>query len=191
MDKKAPREKKTFKTLIVGKSTAVIFWGALLITAAAYLFWLSPLLDTYQQVQVQIIDLRSRLTQRQAELKDLRDMEATYNTLETSKIDIMESLISPGVDLPRLYVRFDRLVTSMGLTMDSINAQVLEKIPADAPQDLGIVQIRLKLSQADYGKIKRFLTALENSAEIMDVTRVSWPEKMDSLDVELNTYYLK
>jgi len=183
--------KKTFKDTLIKHSTAVVFWGGLLILAGAYFLWLSPLKDSAVQEIMRTDDLTARLQQKQAELTGLQELEKAYNALDQARIQKLESLITQGADLPRLYVRFDRLISAYGLKMDSINAQIVAKPAKDAVKDLGVINVKLKISQADYSKIKALLRAIENSSEVMYVVKASWPEKIDKLDLELNTYYLK
>lgn len=184
-------QKKTFKENIIQHSMAVVFWGGILIVAGVYFLWLTPLKDNVSQEMVKSEDLQIKLKLKQTELADLQELEKTYNGLDQIKIQRLESLITKGADLPRLYVRFDRLVSAHGLKMDSIDAQKVEKANKEVPDGLGVVDVKLKLSQADYPKIKSFLTAIENSSELMDVIKVSWPEKINTVELEINTYFLK
>lgn len=187
----------------------------LLLIVGSYYFILQP---KYREVSIggryNLSSLQQDLENRNEYLKQLQELNDSYNSISASQINRLEQALPKENDVPGLLVQLEALAVSEGVFLRGVNF-------SDVPQEtlgtrgtsraarsraaandqnqsdpLSLVQkvtVNLDLVSAgigNYEQMKSFLTAIENNLRIFDVDSVSFDPNQANFSVNLVTYYL-
>jgi len=190
--KEAPVEKKKlgfFKNMIVYRGNLIMVFLAASILIGSYLLIIEPGVAEIISSTDETEALSSEIELLEAQLVRFKKLEAEYNAVDQSKIDKVEDLVTVSPDLPNLYIQIAALAKKNNLEVSSIDAKTSKLI--DEANGLGVVDVTFKISNGNYSVLKNFLSDLENNLRIFDVTSLSFPDKIDSFDIQLSAYYIQ
>jgi Tfp pilus assembly protein PilO len=178
-----------FKRAIVYQGNLIMVLTAMAIVIGGYFLIIVPQVEAIISETSTIDSLVSEINSLDIQLKRFKNLEQEYNNVSQEKIAKVESLVTVSPDLPNLYIQLEALAKQNNLELSSIKADSAKAVSEVI--GLGIVKVNLKIGQGDYGSLKKFLAALENNLRIFDIQTLSFPEKIDSFDIELSAYYIQ
>lgn len=135
---------------------------------------------------------------RSKELISLRDALLTrYNSIPTETIDRISTMLPDSIDTVRLIIDIDALASRYGMSLNNISIGSTEDV-ADGIGPSGDLYGTLTLSftvASTYDRFRAFLSDLERSLRIIDVTSISFGTQTEAgltpYTITFNTYWLK
>ena len=180
-----------FKMFLINRYKLSSLFLVIIILVLGYIFLIAPLSKRIQDKRIRFASLEQNLKQKEANVLVLKDLESEYNRIDKNKIEKIERMIPLGKDLPNLFIQLESLAKNSGFILSSVDANPIEKTADELLPDIGIIEIKIKLTGGNYQMFKKFLKEVENNLRILDITSINFPERMDSFNVTLKTYYLE
>ena len=173
-----------------------------------FFFYTKPAYDGVRDIQKQI-DQYDQALNKAGELQRLKQsLLSRYNAFNPADVDRLHKLLPDHVDNVRLVLDLDTLASQHGFALQNvvINAPNNTKATADqAPAVIGAnrqtydsLTLRFATS-GTYPNFVEFITAIENSLRLVDVTALTMDpdsglgagEPVYRFDIALRTYWLK
>ena len=167
-----------------------------IVSGVAFWMFINPRYAHVQELRAQAAQFDEALN-RSKELIGIRDkLLSKYNTFDTDDLERLHKLLPDTVDNVRLILDIDGIAGKYGMTIRNVTVKEAA-LPADTigPSTESFGSIGLEFSTAaSYENFVRFLTDLEESLRIVDVTDISF--SADESDfyqytVALKTYWLR
>lgn len=176
------------------------------VLAVGFIFVIKPkkdkITDNIEKVNQEKIKQKEDLVNL---LSKIKNYEIQYDKLDDTSKQRIGQLLPKKPDIENLFVQVEDMVRRRGLTMttlkitesgggNSTDRQSRGEVPAAAdemPARIGVLQISLSVTGLDYSSLKSFLTAIEANLRITDIKKISFPPTSESLELNMDTYYLK
>ena len=130
------------------------------------------------------------------ELAAIRDrLISSYNSLTADEIDRIEVMLPDTIDNVRLVLDVDAVAAEYGLTLSGLGfgGDAMESVEGENTQTVGTLTMSFNV-EASYETMQEFLSDLEESLRILDITSIAFSGNEDGLNtynVTLQTYWLK
>ena len=182
-----------FEKAIVSRGNIIMVFLALIIMVGAYFFIISPKVNAIIIETGSISALETETETLNAQLARYKQLEKEYNEVDNEKIEKVEKLMTVTPDLPNLFIQIESIAKEHNLKIGSVeaNSEFVAQGKDDKNPGLNAVKLSFNTTGGSYGVLKKFLASLERNLRIFDVTSLSFPDKIDSFDIELSAYYIQ
>lgn len=169
-----------------------------IIALGVFFGFIDPTYDRVKELRAEEAQFDQALT-RSKELQQVRDqLLSRYNTFSTEELSRLEKLLPDNVDNVRLILDFDSLASRYGMRVRNVALETNESRAArgqvggdESRYDSLIMSFTVSGS---YDTFRAFLTDLEQSLRLVDVTNVSFsanPNGVYDYSVAIKTYWLR
>ncbi|MDD4607345.1 MAG: type 4a pilus biogenesis protein PilO [Patescibacteria group bacterium] len=171
----------------------IIIFIALILGGLMYWLLISP---QYRKLKTAQIDLE--LSQQDFQLKnqqlaDLQEVQTSYQQLNMNDLNKLDAILPSKQDVPEIVLQMKTIVEKSGFILSAIEineSKVDTKSKEVVHPELGILKVDLKLAGGDYVRFKKLLDNFETSLPLVDIQTISFPQTLDSFNLNLQTYYL-
>jgi hypothetical protein len=171
----------------------IIIFIALILGGLMYWLLISP---QYLKLKTAQIDLE--LSQQDFQLKnqqlaDLQEVQTSYQQLNMNDLNKLDAILPSKQDVPEIVLQMKTIVEKSGFILSAIEineSKVNTKSKEVVHPELGILKVDLKLAGGDYVRFKKLLDNFETSLPLVDIQTISFPQTLDSFNLNLQTYYL-
>jgi Tfp pilus assembly protein PilO len=166
----------------------------ILISAGLFYTFISPQYDKIKALQAQAGEY-ANVIQSVNDLKDTRDSLLTkYQSLPKSELDKLGRILPDHVDTVKLALDIDTIASKYGISIKNI--KVDSEIPnAIVTSGSSYETIKVNFNFiTSYSNFRRFLTDLEASLRLIDITSIGFDSSDNGLyqyEISFNTYWLK
>jgi len=163
----------------------------IIIAVALFFTYIDPTYETVKELRAEQATFDGALD-RSKELIAVRDqLLSKYNSFSTNDLKRLEKLLPNHVDSVRLIIDIDSIAALYGLRIQDVGVSTVED--GEKSQPLGIVNLSFSV-EAPYNTLKQFLTDIENSLRVLDVTSISFSASevdLTKYNIAIKTYWLK
>lgn len=192
-----------FKWIIIFLVLVILFLGYTFLLKSKYKqVFESPELGKKDKMQ-EYLDIKDHL----AELNNLID---SYHKISQKDIDKV-NFILPNKYVPeKLFTQIDSIILKNGSILTSLTIKVKDEESLSAlksffsasetvkkediillPDGVEKITLSLNIAGVDYVALKNIIRTIENNLRLMDITNISFEPGNGSLNMEIDTYYLK
>lgn len=168
----------------------------LIISLALSIFYTRPLFADISTLGEE----KAALNQSLEDSKDLSlkmaEKEGIYNSLDMDKVDKLNILLPDSINNIKLIKDIDDIALTHNMKMRNIDIKAEksgEYNEESAGRNYGVATLRFTVSST-YEAFKTFMTDLENSLRLVDMTSLTFnsgEKDLMEFNVELKTYWLK
>jgi len=184
---------------------------AIILVSVGVIFGVTkPALEKKSSIELEIAAYEVALKNAQ-DLRSIRDdLLTTYNTISTSELDDLDTLLPNSVDNVNLVITIDEIAQRNGLIFSNAKYDLTEQLDTTSTsRALTIEEIQeaqkpystSKLGftvEGSYENFTNFLIDLESSLRVMDIKKLGFtssdplkPSDKYRFDVDVSTYWLK
>jgi Tfp pilus assembly protein PilO len=168
---------------------------------ALFGFFINPRYAGIRELQAEAASFDSAL-ERSKELIATRDaLLSKYNAFSSDSITRLNTLLPNSIDTVRLIIDINTLANKYGMSLASINIGIPDEAAGNnntlgpSGKDFGVLSLSFNVVTS-YDRFRAFLTDLEQSLRLMDVTSVDFaiPEQgtgLTTYGMTVTTYWLK
>lgn len=123
----------------------------------------------------------------------LAEKESAYNNMDTSMVEKINTLLPSSINNIKLIKDIDDIATKHNIKLRNIDIRIERPGQESFERNYGVAVLRFSAS-AGYDSFKLFMTDLENSLRLVDMTALSFTagdKDFYDYNVELKTYWLK
>jgi len=206
LDKKNNKKLKSiFNTIMDRYAIFLIVVFMVFVFILAYKLIISPVSASING-EIKAIN-ENREIQKQYFLKTLENIKKykedyeNININDRKRIDLM---IPDKSDVDQLFSDIELLVLKNGFILNSLEIDKFDKKIKKAKKvkssddslktennNLGIINLKLDVSNSGYEKFKKLLNAFENNLRILDVYNINFSPDGASINFDIRTYYFK
>lgn len=168
----------------------------IIISLVVSVFYTRPLFEEISTLGEEKASLDGFLEDSKNLRSILSQKESDYNNLDSSKVEKLNILLPDNINNIKLIKDIDDIAKKHNMKLRNIDIKAEragEFNEESAGRDYGVANIRFSVS-TNYDSFKIFMTDLENSLRLVDVTSLSFnagEKGLDEYNVELKTYWLK
>lgn len=166
------------------------------ISLLASIFYTRPLFDEITALGEEKASLDGFLNDSKNLRNILAEKESAYNNLDSARVEDLNILLPDNINNIKLIKDIDDIAKKHNMKMRNIDIKAEragEFNEASVGRSYGVATIRFSVS-TNYDSFKIFMTDLENSLRLVDITSLSFnagDKGLDEYNVELKTYWLK
>ncbi|MDD2646523.1 MAG: hypothetical protein PHV78_01435 [Patescibacteria group bacterium] len=159
-----------------------IFLLAVIILLGGYLIFIKPNLALLRPgAALDVASYQNILDQEKSYLAKVENLEKKYNSLDATRIEKLDFLMSSKLDEPSLLYLFEAINNKVGVKPDSFTYS----------SGKGVTRIKINFSNKDYSGFKNYLKALEDSIRLLDVESVQMSVTQSNYSLEIAAYYIE
>jgi Tfp pilus assembly protein PilO len=172
----------------------------LIISIGLFFAYIKPTYSQVQTLQTQNGSLSAALD-KSRQLQEVRDsLRAKYNTFSQDDLAKLQTMLPDSIDQVRFIINLNAVAATDGVTIqsfafsDSGSSSNTTQNPAPSTS-AGPAPLSFSFNvETDYATFRKFMTDLEHSLQIIDITGLSLKAdntgKKDSFAVSMRTYWL-
>ena len=166
------------------------------VSTGIFFLFVDPLYKETKLLRKQISALDETFSNSKR-IQEVRDtLFAKFNAIPNSDISRLEKILPNNVDNVKLILELDRIASQQGMDIKKINVKEAsgeESGLGPSGRGYGTIDIGLTLT-GSYSAFRGFLSALEKSLRIVDVTSLNFRAAgfdFDQYNITVRTYWLR
>jgi cell division protein FtsL len=181
----------------------LLFMIVALILVGGLLLYVWP---KYIQIDKKIAEANKQLDQEQLKLSSylqkLIETNENYRAINKDSVDKIKKFLPNKPEVEILIEKMEFVAKNNGILLNSLDvdsgqsktgepAAIAQSAIGNLPSGVGIVKITMNLSGVSYAGLKNFVKVLEGSLRLLDVTSLAFSPQSETLNLSMETYYLK
>ena len=149
-------------------------------------------------------DKKTQKTYLLKTLENINKYKKDYENLNSDDREKINLMIPDVNDAEKLFTDMELLILKNGFILNSLEITSVDKSSSakskkdikeseniSNSKDLGVIELKLDVSNSSYKNFKKLLSVFENNLRILDVHNISFAPDGSSLSFEITTYYFK
>lgn len=179
----------------------LVILGVVILISSGYFFFLRPMMNSIQDIKRQQQEKNDFFKIKEAEWLKLKKQVDTFTAVEKKDLDMLDNMIPKYGNSEELMAYIDVISRKSGFILNDISIldtktkkdkDQRSSISAEKSKINGLHTVGVKFSvgnKGGYQNLKRFLSTLEGSSRIIDITNLQYSPE-GGINIDCLMYYL-